>query len=79
MISRRSFVLGGLPLAGVPAAYAAFAGTGVAAIYRENGQHVLLLRVGVRGRAQSAVRAEGEQSIAPLLTPGYRLDWDCGR
>jgi hypothetical protein len=29
MISRRSFVLGGLPLAGAPAAYVAFAGTGV--------------------------------------------------
>jgi cobalt-zinc-cadmium resistance protein CzcA len=54
-------------------------GPGVAQIYREDGQRVLLLRVGVRGRAQSEVRAEGEQGIAPLLEPGYRLDWDSGR
>jgi Cu/Ag efflux pump CusA len=49
---------------------------GVAAIYREEGQRVLLLRVGIRGRAQAAVCTEGEQSIAPLLKRGYRLGWD---
>jgi Cu/Ag efflux pump CusA len=64
---------------GAPDEKGALVSPGFAAIYRENGHRVLLLRVGVRGRAQSAVRTEGERSLAPLLTPGYRLDWDCGR
>jgi cobalt-zinc-cadmium resistance protein CzcA len=50
---------------------------GVAALYREGGERVLLLRVGVRGRAQSAVCAAAEQDIAALLKHGYRLEWDC--
>lgn len=50
---------------------------GVAAIYREQGQRVLLVRVGVQGREQSTVRAEGEHVIAPLLKAGYRQEWSC--
>jgi Cu/Ag efflux pump CusA len=64
---------------GAPDEKGGVAGPGVAAIYRENGRRVLLLRIGVRGRAQAAVCAEGEQSIAPMLGAGYRLAWDCGR
>jgi cobalt-zinc-cadmium resistance protein CzcA len=55
------------------------AGSGVSAIYRENGKRRVLLRLVVRGRAQSAVRIEAEQALTPLLEPGYSLDWDCGR
>jgi cobalt-zinc-cadmium resistance protein CzcA len=64
---------------GAPDPKGAFMRTGAAAIYREQGKRLILLRVGIRGRDQAAVCAEAEQKIAPLLTSGYGLEWDCGR
>jgi heavy metal efflux system protein len=64
---------------GEPDPEGAFMRMAAAAIYREQGQRLILLRLGVRGRGQAAVRAEAEQTIAPMLTANYRLDWDCSR
>jgi len=49
---------------GAPDPEGAFTRAAAAAIYREQGQRLILLRVGVRGRGQAAVRGEAEQKIA---------------
>jgi cobalt-zinc-cadmium resistance protein CzcA len=61
---------------GAPDPQGTFTRTTAVALYREQGRRLILLRLGVRGRAQAAVCAEAEKKIAPLLKAGYRLDWD---
>jgi Cu/Ag efflux pump CusA len=50
-----------------------------AAIYREQGQRLILLRVTLGGGDGASVRAEAEPKIAPAVIAGYRLEWDIGR
>jgi Cu/Ag efflux pump CusA len=58
---------------GMPDAKGNFTRVGAAAIYREQGQRLILLRVAVRDHGPAAVRAECAKKIAPLLKAGYRL------
>ena len=48
---------------------------GAATIYREQGQRMIAVKFGVRGRDLASTVAEAQAKVAPLIPPGYRTEW----
>jgi cobalt-zinc-cadmium resistance protein CzcA len=52
-----------------------FVQPGASEIYREQGQLLIAIKFGVRGRDLASVVAEAQKKIAPLIKPPYRMVW----
>jgi cobalt-zinc-cadmium resistance protein CzcA len=48
---------------------------GASTIYREQGQRLIAVKFGVRGRDLASTVAEAQQKVAPLLALPYRAEW----
>jgi cobalt-zinc-cadmium resistance protein CzcA len=48
---------------------------GASTIYREQGQRLIAVKFGVRGRDLASTVAEAQAKVAPLLQPPYRTEW----
>ena len=48
---------------------------GASEIYREQGQRLIAIKFGVRGRDLASVVAEARKKTAPLIKPPYRTVW----
>jgi cobalt-zinc-cadmium resistance protein CzcA len=48
---------------------------GASTIYREQGQRMIAIKFGVRGRDLAGAVAEAQQKISGLVRPPYRLEW----
>jgi cobalt-zinc-cadmium resistance protein CzcA len=48
---------------------------GASTIYREQGQRLIAIKFGVRGRDLASTVAEAQERVAPLIPPGYRTEW----
>jgi hypothetical protein len=53
----------------------AFTRLGAAAIYRENGKRLILLRLNIPSGDPNKVRAEVQNQITPLIQPPYSYEW----
>ena len=52
-----------------------FVRAGASTIYREQGQRLIAVKFGVRGRDLAGTVAEAQEKTAALLPPGYRAEW----
>jgi cobalt-zinc-cadmium resistance protein CzcA len=66
-----------MPLAedGQPSPQGSFTRPGASMIYREQGNRMIAVKFGVRGRDLASAVAEAQARTEPLLPPGYRAEW----
>ena len=55
--------------------HGSFVQPGASEIYREQGQRLIAIKFGVRGRDLASVVAEARKKTAPLIKPPYRTVW----
>jgi heavy metal efflux system protein len=60
---------------GDPDTTASFIRPGASTISREQGQRLIAVKFGVRGRDLAGTVAEAQAKVAPLIPPGYRTEW----
>src|SRR5205085_2507946 len=60
---------------GQPDEYGSFVRPGASTIYREQGQRLIAIKFGVRGRDLASTVAEAQTAVAPLLEAPYRTEW----
>jgi cobalt-zinc-cadmium resistance protein CzcA len=60
---------------GTPNPNGQFVRPGASTIYREQGQRLIAVKFGVRGRDLAGAVAEAQEKVAPLLQPPYRAEW----
>jgi cobalt-zinc-cadmium resistance protein CzcA len=60
---------------GAPAPDAPFIKPGASMIYREEGNRMIAVKFGVRGRDLAGAVAEAQGKVAPLIKVPYRIEW----
>jgi cobalt-zinc-cadmium resistance protein CzcA len=60
---------------GAPAPDAPFIKPGASMIYREEGNRMIAVKFGVRGRDLAGAVAEAQGKVAPLIKIPYRIEW----
>src|SRR5262249_52865954 len=60
---------------GQPDEHGSFVRPGASTIYREQGQRLIAIKFGVRGRDLASTVAEAQTAVAPLLEAPYRAEW----
>ena len=60
---------------GRPDPHGSFVQPGASEIYREEGERLIAIKFGVRGRDLAAVVKDAQKKAAPLIKPPYRLVW----
>jgi cobalt-zinc-cadmium resistance protein CzcA len=60
---------------GQPDRHGSYTQPGASTIYREQGQRLIAIKFGVRGRDLASAVAEAQHKTAGLIQPPYRMEW----